>query len=126
MKAGITPGNLGGYLEQLKRFGTMKLADVFAPAIEYAEKGYPIDVKLAQSIARGQSNLSKYPTSAKIFLPNGQPHRGDRQRVLRVPGNLDLLDEFALGRLGIKPFGHNFTQQMDAPQVVRFMSMTGG
>ena len=73
MKAGIVPGNLGGYLVQLQRFGTMSLAEVFAPAIEYAEKGYPIDVMLAQSIARGRNNLSKYPTTAKIFLPNGEP-----------------------------------------------------
>lgn len=73
MKAGIVPGNLGGYLYALERFGTMSLAEVFAPAIEYAEKGYPIDPMLAQSIARGRSNLSKYPTTAKIFLPNGEP-----------------------------------------------------
>jgi gamma-glutamyltranspeptidase/glutathione hydrolase len=73
MKAGITPGNLGGYLVQLQRFGTMKVADVFATAIEYAEKGYPIDPMLAQSIARGRNNLAKYPTTAKIFLPNGEP-----------------------------------------------------
>jgi len=73
MKAGIVPGNLGGYLVQLERFGTMSVADVFAPAIEYAEKGYPIDVMLAQSIARGRNNLSKYPTTAKIYLPNGEP-----------------------------------------------------
>jgi hypothetical protein len=53
--------------------GTMSIADVFAPAIEYAEKGYPIDPMLAQSIDRGKTNLGKYPTTAKIFLPNGQP-----------------------------------------------------
>jgi gamma-glutamyltranspeptidase/glutathione hydrolase len=73
MKAGIVPGNLGGYLSQLQRFGTMSVAEVFAPAIEYAEKGYPIDAMLAQSIARGRNNLAKYPTTAKIFLPNGRP-----------------------------------------------------
>ena len=73
MKAGIVPGNLGGYLIQLQRFGTMKVADVFATAIEYAEKGYPIDTMLAASIARGRNNLAKYPTTAKIFLPNGEP-----------------------------------------------------
>lgn len=73
MKAGIVPGNLGGYLSQLQRFGTMSVADVFAPAIEYAEKGYPIDPMLAQSIARGRNNLAKYPTTAKIFLPGGKP-----------------------------------------------------
>jgi gamma-glutamyltranspeptidase/glutathione hydrolase len=73
MKAGIVPGNLGGYLVQLQRFGTMTLADVFAPAIEYAEKGYPIDILLAGSIGRGRNNLAKYPTTAKIFLPGGEP-----------------------------------------------------
>ncbi|MGQ0736766.1 MAG: gamma-glutamyltransferase [Acidobacteriota bacterium] len=73
MKAGIVPGNLGGYLYALDRFGTMSLAEVFAPAIEYAEKGYPIDPMLAASIARGQRNLSRFPTSARIFLPDGKP-----------------------------------------------------
>jgi len=73
MKAGIVPGNLGGYLYLLDRFGTMTLEQVFAPAIEIAEKGYPIDPMLAQSIARGQRNLSKYPTSAAVFLPGGKP-----------------------------------------------------
>jgi len=73
MKAGIVPGNLGGYLSILDKLGTMSIAEVFAPAIEYAEKGYPIDQMLAQSIDRGKNNLGKYPTTAKIFLPNGQP-----------------------------------------------------
>src|SRR5688500_995661 len=73
IKAGIVPGNLGGYLSILDKLGTMSLAEVFAPAIEYAEKGYPIDQMLAQSIDRGKNNLGKYPTTAKIFLPNGQP-----------------------------------------------------
>ncbi len=75
MKAGITPGNIGGYLSIIERFGTMTLADVFAPAIEYAEQGYPIDPMLAQSIARGRVNLAKYPTTAKIFMPDGAPLR---------------------------------------------------
>jgi gamma-glutamyltranspeptidase / glutathione hydrolase len=73
VNAGIVPGNIGGYLYLLDRFGTMRIADVFAPAIEYAEKGYPIDPMLAASISRGRNTLSKYPTTAKIFLPGGQP-----------------------------------------------------
>jgi len=73
MNAGIVPGNLGGYLYLLDRFGTMSIGDVFAPAIEYAEKGYPIDPMLAADIERGKNNLSKYPTTAKIYLPGGRP-----------------------------------------------------
>ncbi len=75
MKAGIVPGNLGGYLYLLDRFGTMRIADVFASAIEYAEKGYPIDPMLADDINRGKANLLKYPTTSKIYLPGGQPLR---------------------------------------------------
>jgi len=81
MKAGIVPGNLGGYLAALDRFGTMSLAEVLAPAIEYAEEGYPIDPMLAASIDRGKAKLALYPTTARIFVPGGQPLRaGDLYR----------------------------------------------
>ena len=73
INAGIVPGNLGGYLSILDKLGTKSLAEVFAPAIEYAEKGYPIDPTLAADIARSQKNLARFPTTAKIYLPGGQP-----------------------------------------------------
>src|SRR5688572_33116059 len=59
IKAGIVPGNLGGYLTILDKLGTMSLAEGFAPAIEYAEKGYAIDQMLAASIDRGKNNRSE-------------------------------------------------------------------
>ena len=47
--------------------------------------------------------------------------------VLREhPGEDAPLREAIVASMGIKPYGHDFTTQMDAPQVVRFMSMTGG
>ena len=47
--------------------------------------------------------------------------------VLRdFPGEDAPLRQAIIASMGIKPFGHDFPQQMDAPQVVRFMSMTGG
>ena len=42
------------------------------------------------------------------------------------PDNDAPLRQAIMDSMGIKPFGHDFTQQMEAPQVVRFMSMTGG
>jgi gamma-glutamyltranspeptidase/glutathione hydrolase len=78
MTAGIVPGNFGGYVTALGRFGTMSLADVFASAIDYAEHGYPIDPSLATAIARSKRNLEKFPTTAKVFLPNGKaPEPGE-------------------------------------------------
>lgn len=73
MQAGIVPGNLGGYLALLMRFGTLRLSQVLAPAIELADQGYPIDPMLARSIDRGKGNLARYPTTARLFLPGGQP-----------------------------------------------------
>jgi gamma-glutamyltranspeptidase / glutathione hydrolase len=76
--AGIVPGNFGGYLIALERFGTMGVADVFASAIDYAEHGYPIDPSLATAIARAKKSLEKYPTTAKVFLPGGRaPEPGE-------------------------------------------------
>ena len=71
--AGIVPGNMGGYLVTLERFGTMSLADVWTSAIDYAEHGYPIDPSLATAIARAQPTLATYPTTARVFLPAGRP-----------------------------------------------------
>ncbi|WP_153146509.1 GTP 3',8-cyclase MoaA [Dechloromonas sp. H13] len=42
------------------------------------------------------------------------------------PGEAAPLRQAIMDSMGIKPYGHDFTQQMEAPQVVRFMSMTGG
>jgi cyclic pyranopterin phosphate synthase len=47
--------------------------------------------------------------------------------ILRqYPGEEAPLRQAIMDSMGIKPWGHDFTQQMEAPQVVRFMSMTGG
>jgi gamma-glutamyltranspeptidase / glutathione hydrolase len=73
IKAGIVPGNFGGYLAALQRFGTMSFAQVAASAIDYADHGYPIDVSLARAIAGAQKRLAQFPTTAKIFLPGGRP-----------------------------------------------------
>jgi cyclic pyranopterin phosphate synthase len=46
--------------------------------------------------------------------------------VLRTDSDNATLRQAIVDSMGIKPYGHDFTKQMDAPQVVRFMSMTGG
>src|SRR5881628_482271 len=44
-KSCATPGNLGGWLAALNRFGTMDRLRVLAPAIEHAERGVPVTFK---------------------------------------------------------------------------------
>src|ERR1700688_3745825 len=84
INAGIVPGNFGGYLTALQRFGTRSLADVLASAIDYAEHGYPMDPSLATSISGAKAKLSQFPTTAKLFLPGGKaPEAGD---LFKNPG----------------------------------------
>ena len=47
--------------------------------------------------------------------------------VLRAhPDDDELLRQAIMHSLGIKAEGHDFSEQMNAPEVIRFMSMTGG
>lgn len=47
--------------------------------------------------------------------------------VLRAhPDDAQPLRQAIMDSMGIKPLSHDFTHQMETPQVVRFMSMTGG
>jgi gamma-glutamyltranspeptidase/glutathione hydrolase len=135
MKAGIVPGNLGGYLSLLDRMGTMSLAEVLAPAIEYADKGYPIDLMLAQSIDRGKGNLGKYPTTAKIFLPNGQPLKAgdllkntDYAETLRklVDAEKTALAKKATRSQAIKAAFDRFYKGDIAQEFERFFKENGG
>jgi gamma-glutamyltranspeptidase/glutathione hydrolase len=41
------PGSAWGWGEVLRRFGTMSFKDVLAPAIDYAENGFPISERIA-------------------------------------------------------------------------------
>lgn len=71
--SGIVPGNLGGLIALLDRFGTRSLAEVLQPAIGYAKDGHPINPGLAGAIAGRRAFFEKYPTSAHVFLPAGRP-----------------------------------------------------
>ena len=66
------PGVVDAWYLLLDRWGTRSFADVLQPAIDLAEEGFPMDESLAAAIASSRK-LKKYPTSVKIYFPNGQP-----------------------------------------------------
>jgi gamma-glutamyltranspeptidase/glutathione hydrolase len=81
MKAAVVPGNIGGLIAMLDRFGTRTLGDVLAPAIEYAEQGHPANDGFAAGVRSGQKLLARTPTSAALFMPNGKmPQSGEMVR----------------------------------------------
>lgn len=72
IKAGVGPGLFGGWIEMLERFGTMSLAQVLQPAIDYAEKGHPLEASVAQGIRANEARFREFPSTARVFLPNGR------------------------------------------------------
>lgn len=74
--APLVPGNLGGWLYALEHYGTMERADVFGPAITYAERGFPLTRTNAAFIAPARHRLN--PAGLAVFFPGGrEPRLGD-------------------------------------------------
>jgi len=70
--SGGLPGVVDAWYTLLDRWGTMSFAQVLAPAIKLAEDGFPMSDSGAREIAAAKKIL-KYPTTVKVYLPNGQP-----------------------------------------------------
>jgi gamma-glutamyltranspeptidase / glutathione hydrolase len=71
----------------LRDFGTAPLADVMAPAIEYAEGGYPVVPQIAAAIAEVEPLFrEEWTTSGDLYLADGVPRPGSqfRNRPLAV------------------------------------------
>jgi gamma-glutamyltranspeptidase / glutathione hydrolase len=66
------PGTVAGLELALKTYGTMKLADVIAPAILLAEEGFMVSEKLAAELDEESSGLQAFPMSQRIFLNGGR------------------------------------------------------
>ncbi|HAE28094.1 MULTISPECIES: gamma-glutamyltransferase family protein [Hyphomonas] len=72
VKAATTPGAFDGWIELLRQHGRLSLANVFAPAIDLARNGHPIDPSIARIIEYMQGRLQMHPTTAEVFLPGGR------------------------------------------------------
>jgi gamma-glutamyltranspeptidase/glutathione hydrolase len=71
-KSVAVPGTVAGLELVLKNHGTMKLADVMAPAIRLAEDGFAVSEKLAHELGEERPGLERFPASQRIFLNAGK------------------------------------------------------
>jgi len=80
--SGTVPGCIDAWYILLDRWGTMNFAQVLSEAIDLAENGFPVGDSLARALATSQK-LHKYPTSMKVYLPNG--HAPQAGEIFRNP-----------------------------------------
>ncbi len=67
------PGAVDGWFELHARYGRLPMSDVLAPAIAYAENGFPVSEYIAYGWARGANVLKDYPGFADTYMPGGKP-----------------------------------------------------
>ena len=67
-----TPGLVDSWLAAHERYGSLSLSQVFAPAIDLADNGFPVSHVLSRAIA-GDRLLCEFPTSRAVFTRDGVP-----------------------------------------------------
>ena len=69
------PGAFDGWVTLLEKHGTMKLAELLAPAIGYAESGFPVMEKTAADWAPEVPRLKLSAAAASTYLVDGKAPR---------------------------------------------------
>jgi len=67
------PGAVAGWDALLKKYGTMTLAQVLEPAINYAEHGFVVTPVISGDWAGQRAILMRDEGAKATFLPNGEP-----------------------------------------------------
>ena len=65
------PGCVAGWEDLRARFGSKPLAEILAPAIAYAEEGFPVSEIIAGGWRGSAKHLAAWPDTAKTYLPGG-------------------------------------------------------
>jgi gamma-glutamyltranspeptidase / glutathione hydrolase len=108
------PGAVAGWVALHGRFGKLPFADLMAPAIEVAERGYAVPVIVQQKWqnAAALTEITEQPGFAKAFLPHGRaPHVGERFALAEAARTLRLIalssgEEFYLGEIAAAAAAH--------------------
>src|SRR5262249_13414737 len=67
------PGTFESWMLLLRDYGTMRLGDVLAPAISYANNGHPLVERASATIATVAGLFRQHwPTSAEVYLPGNE------------------------------------------------------
>jgi gamma-glutamyltranspeptidase/glutathione hydrolase len=110
------PGTVAGLALAHQKYGSGKLslADLLAPAIELAAKGFPVEDDLADSLPRTRDRLARWPSTSRILLKNGDRPLQEGDRLIQY----DLADTLrSIAREGPRAFYQGRTAVLIADAV---------
>jgi gamma-glutamyltranspeptidase / glutathione hydrolase len=88
------PGAVAAWVQLSQRFGKLPFADLLAPAIDIAERGYAVSVVVQEKWAAAVADLKDLPGFAETFMPVGRaPQVGER---FAFPGAARALTRIAV------------------------------
>ena len=111
------PGTVAGLALAHAKYGSGKftLAELIAPAIDLAEKGFQVEDDLADSLPQARERLKRWPATTAIFFNGDQPMR-EGERLIQ----LDLADTLrAIAKDGPGAFYRGRTAAQIAGAVVK-------
>ncbi len=112
------PGAVAAWVDLSERFGRLPFADLFEPAIGYAEQGFHVSPVIAELWARGAKELGKQPGFAEMFMPGGRaPRAGELFRPADLGRSLRLIAETR---------GEAFYRGELAEKIAAFSALHGG
>ncbi|TCP09115.1 gamma-glutamyltransferase 1 [Crenobacter luteus] len=77
------PGTVAGLAHAHRRWGTLPLATLAAPAIRLAERGFAVSPTLARMLEVERERLGRWPSSRAVFFRDGRPLRAGETLVQR-------------------------------------------
>ena len=112
------PGAVDGWVQLHAKYGKLPLARVLAPAIKYAEEGFPLSPVIAGDWARGAKVFKDKPGFAQVFMPGGRtPNEGE---LFRNPALAKTLRQIA------EKGGDAYYKGAIADEIVRYSKENGG
>jgi gamma-glutamyltranspeptidase/glutathione hydrolase len=113
------PGTVAGLIEAHRRYGSLPLAQIMAPAIGLAKNGVTVTPGMARNLKKRRKRLSKWPASAAIFYrPDGSLYQIGDTLVQRDLGQ-------SLARIAATA-GGDFYTGVTAGAIVAEMAGNGG
>lgn len=80
-KAIAVPGTVAGLEYALKKWGSLSLAEVMAPAIQLADQGFIVSPVLASVFDEEKDHLSQWPSTKQIFFKDNQPLKAGQRLI---------------------------------------------
>ena len=112
------PGCVDAWNEMHQKFGKLSVEEILAPAISYAETGFPLTEVVAYYWKTNAARLKNYPGFSEVFLPEGNaPVKGEIFKNQKLANTYRHMAEAGL---------RSFYEGEIAEQIATYVQANGG